>query len=247
MEGMKKDQMKDQKSISSIESQNLELKKELDGVFAGLIKEKDINESKYKKWTKSLLMLAYYEKNNKHYAEKYLRVLKKEYEKDNMKKKMINKLQSRFNTDKKLESKEIYYNLLNCNIKEVEELIPVEEVKELTETKEIEVINLKPVEEKPVLDVNKIKFVEKRDYLIKEVFAREIIELEQRIYLELENPSRSRQAIKAWDRLQVIIEKPVTDQKYFMMIYNILIKLKNAGEISFDTQKVKKYLPTDKI
>lgn len=226
--------------ISNNKSHNLKTKEKLDGVFAGLITEKEIIDSYLSQWTKELLLLAYYEKTNKHYALKYLKSLKNKYQKDNYKKKTLNKLQSRFNNDTKLEDNNIYYKYLNVSKDEIKEE-PVIVKEEVVEEPKIEEVKTTPVK----FDVSQIKIVERRDYLIKEVFAKEIAYLEKIIYLELQNPNRCKKAIKAWDRLQVIIEKPVTDKHYFDMIYSIVKKLELAGEITFEEAKIKKYIKTD--
>ena len=88
--------------------------------------------------------------------------------------------------------------------------------------------------------------VEKKEkvLLIKDVLASEVNELGQYIYVLMQEVDTKKNAIKAWDNLENIIYKPVTDKKALEKIINILIKISNSNPeiVSVDNKKLMKLL-----
>ena len=69
-------------------------------------------------------------------------------------------------------------------------------------------------------------------------------ELGQYIYVLMQEVDTKKNAIKAWDNLENIIYKPVTDKKALEKIINILIKISNSNPeiVSVDNKKLMKLL-----
>lgn len=84
----------------------------------------------------------------------------------------------------------------------------------------------------------------KRILLIKDVLTREINELGMYIYILMQQPDNKKNAIKAWDNLENIAYKPITDKKALERIINILIKIssKNPEIVIVDNKKLMKLL-----
>lgn len=83
-----------------------------------------------------------------------------------------------------------------------------------------------------------------RVVLIKDVLGNEINKLAMHIYILMQSSDNKKDAIRAWDNLENISYKPVTDKKALEKIINILIKVSNSNPeiVMADNKKLMKLL-----
>ncbi len=81
----------------------------------------------------------------------------------------------------------------------------------------------------------------KNEILIKDIFKDELMIISKYIYLELYNPERQKQAIKAWDVLERLSYSLVDDKKSLNKIITIIDKL-FPEKIELNQKKYVKYL-----
>ena len=63
--------------------------------------------------------------------------------------------------------------------------------------------------------------------LIKDLFSREVTEISKSIYVQMIKPSRYKDAAKAWDNFEVLVEKPIGDKEALRRFVSIISKFDN--------------------
>lgn len=117
---------------------------------------------------------------------------------------------------------------------------------------------LKEKEEKKIIEVKGKKVnsrnTKNREYkeiiknehqtLIKELFADEALEIGKYLYVKMQYADSQRNAIKAWDNLEALINKPVSDKEALKRMLALLNKMEknNSIKINLDAKKYVKYL-----
>ena len=126
----------------------------LTNIYYGTISKEEIENSNINPWEKSILLISYYEKNNKKMGITYLKKLKTEYKEIKEKLKIINILYERLNSRKtRIYDISIYSKLLNCTInnsyiKKVEENVDNQIVEKVNTNSEKLIIKESNVTEK---------------------------------------------------------------------------------------------------
>ena len=84
------------------------------------------------------------------------------------------------------------------------------------------------------------KTKESEPQLIKDIFKNEIISIGKQIYVELYNPERQKDALKAWDILEQIANSSINDKKNLKKMLRI-INLVYPEKEKINYQKYHKY------
>lgn len=237
-------------------------------IYYNEITEDDILNSDLNDHDKSILLIAYYEKNNKQKGIKFVNERKRQVTliED---KKLLNKLLEKL-ICKKSKNFDVlaYCAILECGIMYKESNKPI--IKDKVQTKQVvkecEIVkkninindtevkekqSIISVQGKKVTNENNVsshKEVQQqknvcRNILIKDIFSNELLEIEKYIYLEMGNPKRQRDAVKAWDILESLSYKPITDKEAVKkMIHLIEVHSKSTRTIKYDEKKYSKYL-----
>ena len=231
-------------------------------IYIDSISLEEIENSALVEDIKTVLKIAYYEKNNSKLGLKLIKELKDKNAFDYTKRRILNDLYNKLSSKKaqsklfditiygKLLGRDIDYDLvIKHNIdKDKEKDVIVEPIKEDKEKEEI----IRPIVEKKKKVKEKKNFVTvgggitnsrynrvntnsnininnmqltKHINLIKEVFTSEIEEINIYIASKLANKETRNKAITAWDNLQILINRPITDLDSVMRLYEILISL----------------------
>ena len=80
--------------------------------------------------------------------------------------------------------------------------------------------------------------------MIKDVLSKEVNQLGMHLYVMMQNPKRKKDAIRAWDNLENIINKPITDKVALEKIINILTNIGNEHPeiVEIDNKRMMKLL-----
>ena len=248
-------------------------------IYAEDIKVEEIEKSSVSKWQKTMLVIAYYDKNNRKLGIEKAKEAKKEYTESPNKLKVINAILENLKSKKaKVFSAEYYTKIWGVTV-DFELASKINEEKKAIEEKEntspiietkkelIDVRALEPKKEKVepktvVIGGNGIttnRFTSKgsnqtinttnnsnnvhevKVLLIKEVFEEEITELKKYIYSLTMGEDTRKDAVKAWDNLEGLIDKPITDKAALDKLLKVLKRLEEIQYLKIDKEKVKKY------
>jgi len=82
-----------------------------------------------------------------------------------------------------------------------------------------------------------------RPITIRNVFEKEVLQIGAHLYLKMQNSESRKTAVEAWDNLQLLIEKPISDEEALNKILNIFeaIKDDNRFNIKVDEKRYSKY------
>ena len=248
-------------------------------IYAEDIKVEEIEKSNISKWQKTMLVIAYYDKNNRKLGIEKAKEAKKEYVESPNKLKVINAILENLKSKKaKVFSAEYYTRILDVTVdfelaskisEEKKAMEEKENTSPIIETKK-ELIGVKALEPKKekvetktvVIGGNGIttnRFTSKgsnqtinttnnsnnvheaKVLLIKEVFDEEITELKKYIYSLTMGEDTRKDAVKAWDNLEGLIDKPITDKSALDKLLKVLKRLEEIQYLKIDKEKVKKY------
>lgn len=216
------------------------------------IKNSDILEIK-----KDILILAYYNKNQMSQIPSYQKYCKKKYASIPEYLKILNKLFNIANGQSHYFNIGIYNSILGANLiknnqttiaQEQEQIKPVIRKPKATTSTESDKIKKEKTVPKYATCVgvnvnNRYKQNtllptnvddNKPEQLIKNTFPNEIEEIGKYLYCSMNNPKNSKNAIKAWDNLSILIEKPITDQQAVDKMLRTIKIFQNAGIIVKD-------------
>ncbi len=92
------------------------------------------------------------------------------------------------------------------------------------------------------IEKNEVK--KEKVVLIKDVLSKEVNQLGMHLYVMMQNPKRKKDAIRAWDNLENIINKPITDKVALEKIINILTNIGNEHPeiVEIDNKRMMKLL-----
>ena len=236
---------------------NMLLTKLLSNIYYGSVCEDEIVESNITDWEKSLLLISYYEKNNRKKGLSYIKMLKKDYSNNKEKLKILNLLYERLNSKKMHVFDAILYSdYLNCtvniNLAKTKTIPKVEEIK--IDSKPSVVAKVPDARKKSIYKPQQITTVKNCRYnrynnpnscngskidnvtetivknkKIKDIFPREILVIGAYIYVEMNSINNQRRAIMAWDNFECLIEKSSNDTHAMGRIVAIIQKFKSAG------------------
>lgn len=229
----------------------------LSNICYGNISVEEINNSDIDTFKKLILLISYYEKNNKKKGLSYIKMLKKDYSDDKEKLKILNLLYERLNSKKtRVFDAKIYASYLNCtvdmvniqNIPEVEKIEikskpkvidKVPEIRKKSVYKSQQVTTVKNIRYNRYNNQssNKKQTIKSTEPVIrvkkiKEKFPQEILEIGKYLYVEMNNPEKQQLAIAAWDNFECLIEKTTDDLKAMGRIRHIIDEFDSAGIIT---------------
>lgn len=253
------------KNQTKEKNDNLKIKSNiLTKIYYSEITEEEILNSNLNDYDKSILLIAYYEKNNKKKGIKFINERKKQVisQED---KKLLNKLLERLICKKNKNFDVLAYcKILNCSIiyKEFEEPVLKEEVQtkplvnngeimkkivKTNNTKVKEKQNIISIQGKKVNNVSSSKKIQQeknicRDILIKDIFSNELIEIEKYIYLQMGNPKRQKDAVRAWDILESLSYKSINNKEAVQKMIHLIEVHSKYSSIKMDQKKYIKYL-----
>ncbi len=116
----------------------------------------------------------------------------------------------------------------------IQKSIPLEKKVERT-AKKVNVV------QKPIKNVQKVKSIN-TNLLIKDVFSHEVAEICKVIYVQMNNVYQSKDAVKAWDNFELLIEKPISDKEALKRMIKIINKLSDTLDLRVDKKRYEKYL-----
>ena len=231
----------------------------------------EIKNAQIDDFKKNILLIAYYEKHNKKQGVEFIKSLKKS-ETDLKRLKCYNLLFERVSTTKKrLFDVYTYSTILETSIdfdlkiellKEEKEVTPIVIInREVPEVKKEEVYEEQVIQEKKydkkevkkeknkhICDItvpktnNNVYKENNENIRIKNLFAREVLEISKLLYIQMNNTSESRAAAKAWDTFEVLIEKPISDKDALKRMLALVKKLSTNLDLEVDEKKYIKYL-----
>lgn len=234
----------------------------LTNIYYETISIEEIKNSEVEEWEKALLLICYYEKNNKKAGLTYLKKLKVEYQEKKEKLKILNILYDRLNSKKnRIFDVSIYSKYLGCTIdqnciKTVEHRKnDIEKINSntLSATKESNQIDTKSIVPKQQNHSTNVKYNRYNRYsniknnkpettkladltikkiYIKDIFPREVLEIGKYLYVEMNDIKNQRNAIKAWDNFECLINKTIDDVQAMNRITRILQKFQKEGLLS---------------
>lgn len=231
----------------------------LTNIYINNISEEEIQNSDLSDYEKTILLIAYYEKINKKKGINIIK-LKKKNTKNIIEVKNYNMLLEKLSRKKNsIFDIMIYKDILKCSInfekisnsfieetkiKEIKTSEPKVEVsKNKTDEKYItmsgKVVNNRNIEKMDEKEKS-TKTKESEPQLIKDIFKNEIISIGKQIYVELYNPERQKDALKAWDILEQIANSSINDKKNLKKMLRI-INLVSPEKEKINYQKYHKY------
>ena len=231
----------------------------LTNIYINNISEEEIQNSDLSDYEKTILLIAYYEKINKKKGINIIK-LKKKNTKNIIEVKNYNMLLEKLSRKKNsIFDIMIYKDILKCSInfekisnsfieetkiKEIKTSEPKVEVsKNKTDEKYItmsgKVVNNRNIEKMDEKEKS-TKTKESEPQLIKDIFKNEIISIGKQIYVELYNPERQKDALKAWDILEQIANSSINDKKNLKKMLRI-INLVYPEKEKINYQKYHKY------
>ena len=250
-------------------------------IYCNSVLPHEIEEEKIDEWSKIILTIAYYEKNNR---KKGINVIKEFRKKNNItseQSKILNILFERLNNTKiVIFDPTIYSKYLNCYVdskliselskQQEKQIIKSSTIKTDTISKEKNKINnnLNSEQDKKIVSKKMIAVEGKRiDFrnnsnsssyttiqksknqsqdclLIKDLFKEEVLEIGKYLYVQMSDFKIQSIAVAAWDRFEVLINKPVSDQIALERMISFLKRIENSSTvtISLDEKKYTKYL-----
>lgn len=90
-------------------------------------------------------------------------------------------------------------------------------------------------------DNNSSNIVKERILSINDVFEDEIIELRKYIYALMMEEETRKVAVQAWDKLELLMDKPITAEDSLKRLLKVLKRLEELNYLKIDKEKVKKY------
>lgn len=213
---------------------------------------------------KIILQIAYYEKHNKALGIRFVKSVKQNFEWTEEQRKIINRLSERLLIKKTIIFDiQLYCEILKCSID-----FNYKVSSEKNEEKLLFNEHSKPKVESPTLVEKKIPKKEPRkmvgqegkrlnrytnnqnhstvvsnviqEVLLKDIFAREIFEIQKYIYLQMNGGTKSKNAIQAWDNFENLINKKVDDQNAYDRLLHIIDTSIKQGIINKEEQTARK-------
>lgn len=205
-------------------------------LYYGTLTVEEIKNSTITEFMKDILILAYHDKNHSKYLDTYKRECKRKYADSPSQLKELNKLFNRMGNNHYFNI-ESYNEILGASIKknfknqtvEPESVQPKQEEKQVlkpqqqvvepkkqkVESKYVTCVGVKTNNRYTESNYNQIKTVTPNQQVlqIKNMFPKEVEIIGKYLYCNMNNPETVKQAIKAWDNFEILIEKPVTDQQ----------------------------------
>ena len=263
---------KDTEKSDEEEKTNNEVSKLLTRIYLDDITKEEMEKSNVNSYQLSILLLAYYEKHNPklglHFVNKLtnLNTLPVDYRKtyNTIKQRLLAKKNKMFDIT-------VYSKLLNTSI---DPNLAIKHKKEENKTKEVKIsVTDKAVIKEPVVEQKKyIKVVDnkmvsivgnrinsrynntnsnnktinmqKHTVLIKNVLSTELNEIGRYLYVMMQLPESRKNAIKAWDNLENMAYKPITDKETLRKLINIILKVsvEHPEIVDADSRKLVKLL-----
>lgn len=242
-------------------------------IYADSISLDEIKNSQTDSLCKSVLILAYYEKHNYKSGIKFIKDIKKLGNLSSEYLNVYNRIYQRIISNKnKYFDVEFYAKLLNREVNN--ELITELQAKKEEKHPEIVVNIQTPIKKKESTNfstkpsVKRIaKYAEiigtrvnsrynnvnkstntnnakQHTVLIKDVLSTELNELGQYLYVMMQLPDSRKNAIKAWDNLENMAYKPVSDKETLRRLLNIILKVsvEHPEIVDADSKKFVKLL-----
>ena len=265
---------KNKLNIKDNENEKLIAKSLLTKLYCDSITLDEINNSDISDYNKTVLTIAYYEKYNKKTGLSYIKKKKNEYSDDKEKIKVINFLTERLKISKKsFFDVSLYSKYIGCYIDSEEAIRILETSKQNAlepkintnvngktknncqlpsakkEKKQSTIISRECTRVSSRysnvqnINVTTNNIVDK-EVLIKDVFSDEVFEIGKHLYVRMRNLETRDIAIAAWDNLEVLINKPITDKYALGRIIYIIKRIEKLSllDIQYNENKIKKHL-----
>lgn len=258
--------------VDNNENYNDEISTLLTRIYLDDITKEEITNSDIGYFEQSILTLAYYEKHNPKLGLDLIKKIDKIDSLPNNYRKAYNTIKQRLLAKKnKIFDVTIYSKLLDTNINS--KLAMEHKKKEMTKPKKSEIVVTKKavikepiVEKKKYIKVvdnkmvsvvgnrvnsrfnnttnNKTVNMQKHTVLIKDVLSTELNEIGRYLYVMMQLPESRKNAIKAWDNLENMAYKPISDKETLRRLLNIILKVSvEHPEIVYaDSRKLVKLL-----
>ena len=242
-------------------------------IYSGSITIDEIKQTDIAAFEKSVLLVAYYEKNNIKEGINFIKKLRKIDKLEEKQKKTYNILFNRLNKSKYFDVT-TYSSILNryVNFLKIDELNSTKEESSVSQLKpEVELKEETILPNKKIIEPKKIKqdnskMVEvvgtrvnsrysntnssnnvnsqKHTILIKDVLSNELNEIGKYLYVMMQLPDSRKNAIKAWDNLENMAYKPVSDKETLRRLLNIILKVsvEHPEIVDADSRKLVKLL-----
>ena len=242
-------------------------------IYSGSITIDEIKQTDIAAFEKSVLLVAYYEKNNIKEGINFIKKLRKIDKLEEKQKKTYNILFNRLNKSKYFDVT-TYSSILNryVNFLKIDELNSTKEESSVSQLKpEVELKEETILPNKKIIEPKKIKqdnskMVEvvgtrvnsrysntnssnnvnsqKHTILIKDVLSNELNEIGKYLYVMMQLPDSRKNAIKAWDNLENMAYKPITDKETLRKLINIILKVsvEHPEIVDADSRKLVKLL-----
>ena len=230
----------------------------------------DIDRSKLVEWDRFLLKIAYYHKYQKNNGLKFIKELKRKFQDDKDKIKVLNNLQNYVASKKTFFDPCLYTKYLKCTVDLTLDHLIKEKKEEPPVKKEKTVINIQPPvkkqEIKPepkkevssfvsstgkrvnnrysqnnLLNKNNDNSIKVEVLLIKDVFAEEVLSIQKYLYVMMNDFSQQTKAIKAWDKFEYLINKKIDDKKALSDMINLLTRISKKDNLIIENYNPEKY------
>lgn len=251
-------------------------------IYCGISSIDEIQNTNLDSFTKDILKIAYYDKQNRNdTGVSFIKKIKHTYKDEVSKIKILNNLQGIVSSKKGIFDYKNYAKYLDCTIDSNLAIKIFESQKEeyISQTNNIELRKEEPkIKEK--ISSTKVEPTIKKDtnisfvgnkvnsryssnevikartlntnvntieptLLIKHYFEDEILEIGKILYVQMQDEERQKDAIKAWDKLEVLINKDVNDKVALTRMINLLERINQNCDgvfIEYDKNKCKKLL-----
>lgn len=244
-------------------SNSKEIANQLAFIYQGSSSLEEINALEIEEYEKDILVFAHLHKKRREEALRKVKEVKKKY--DNTKQlSTFNKISAQIENKRSLFDITFYSQLLNSSVnfnalkerkeeqKESSLSIPKKEettsiavtkvqkkrkeAKKFISSKDLAVLTTTTKQKKNIQPKNEEVKTKETDTLIKDVFAKEILEVSAYIYTQMQSTdeTRKRDAIKAWNIFENLIYKPVSDKNSLEKVKMMLYRISFSSQVSFE-------------
>lgn len=247
----------------SVSSNNREIGNQLAFIYQGSSSLEEINALEIVDYEKDILTLAHLHKNRRGEALKRVKEIKKKYSNSKQESSTFNKISAQIENKRSLFDITFYSQLLNIPVNfnalgkrdtEQESSLPIpkkektlnvevvntpkkpKKISKFVSSKDLAVSTTAIKQKKSVQSKNEEARVKETDILIKDVFAKEILEVSAYIYTQMQSTDakRKRDAIKAWNIFENLIYKPVSDKNSLEKVKMMLYRISFSSQVSFE-------------